>query len=57
MNEKEDGPDVLITTLPYLHLYATITNKVNDGKIAVIIAATSNPVHLKTIFSLTITII
>lgn len=46
MNEKEDAPDVLIITLPSLHLYATTISKVIGERIATIIAATSNPTSL-----------
>lgn len=46
MNEKEDAPDVLNTSLPSLHLYATIISKVIGERIATTIAATSNPTSL-----------
>lgn len=46
MNDKDNVPEVPFTTYPYLHLYSNTTNKVNDGKIARLIAATSNPTSL-----------
>ena len=46
MNDKDDVPEVTLTTYPYLHLYNNTTNKVNGESTNKTIAATSNPTSL-----------